>query len=446
MVIKELIGIYLGKEALHYCCAVRTVSSWQMAIPGAAMDPSGVLHGSTFTTLREFLQRFSPKIGRQIFLALPRSRFFIRDIQLPPVPMEDALVSVQSVLPVTSHLPLDDIFHDIYLCRMPDGRVNALVIYALRKEIQPVLEIFRELGHDKSLAGLFPISMGIGAWLGLQQYAMPMGLVISQENSASSELAVYQQTGCVYSTAWQKARHADETSARMESACAKFHLSVDNVYGIYHADGCPPLPDPLQDKMPWLPSILQNPGVAALAAALSTQQRILLDGGIPRIKMFRLWKLFVPVILALSTVMFLLTVKANRDIERKIVLVSAMKEETQQLQQRIRPHEKTRDAINKAQSLSADIEDFIRLRPRLFSCFNEIARLVPEGTWFSRSSFQGAELTLQGQSREALKVVESLRTSAQFEQVKLSGSVSRNLAGTEQFSLVIRLKDVDANP
>ncbi len=445
MVIKELIGIYLGKEVLHYCCAARTVSSWQKEIPGSAMDPSGVLHGASLATLREFLQRFSPKIGRQIFLALPRSRFFIRDIQLPPVPMEDALVSVQSVLPVTSHLPIDDIYHDIYLCRVPDGRVNALVIYALRKEIQPVLDIFREIGHERSLAGLFPVSIGIGAWLSLQRYAMPMGLVISQENSVS-ELAVYEQTGCVYSIVWQKAWHADETSARMESACAKFHLPVDNVYGFYHSDGCLPMQDPLEDKLPWLPSILGNPGVAALAAALSTQQRILLDGGVPRIKVFRLWKLFVPVVLFLSAVMFVWTVEMNHSIARKIVLVSAMKEETQQLQQRIRPHEKTREAINKAKSLSSDIEEFIRLRPRLFSCFNEIARLIPEGTWFSRSSYQGAELTLQGQSREALKVVESLRTSALFEQVKLSGSVSRNPAGTEQFSLVIRLKDVDANP
>jgi Tfp pilus assembly protein PilN len=445
MVIKELIGIYLGKEALHYCCAVRTVSSWQKAIPGSAMDPSGVLPGSALATLREFLYRFSPKIGRQIYLALPRSRFFIRDIQLPAVPLEDALASVQSVLPVTIHLPMDDIYHDIYLCRVPDGRVNALVIYAHRKEIQPVLEIFREIGHEKSLTGLFPISIGIGAWLSLQQYAMPMGLAISPE-SADSELAVYQQSGCVYSTVWQNAWHANETSARMEAACAKFHLPVDNVYGLYHSDGCPPLPDPLDDKLPWLPSALQNPGVAALAAALSAQQEILLDGGIPRIKVFRLWKLFVPVVMVLSAVMFVWTVKMNHSIERKTVAVSAMKKEVQQLQQRIRPHEKIRDAINKAKSYSADIEDFIRLRPRLFSCFNEIARLVPEGTWFSRSSFQEDELTLQGQSREALKVVDSLRTSALFEQVKLSGSVSRNPAGTEQFSLIIRLKDVDANP
>ncbi len=445
MVIKELIGIYLGKDALHYCCAARTVSSWQMEIPGAAMDPSGVLHGASLTTLRDFLQRFSPKTGRRIFLALPRSRFFVRDIQLPPVPMEDALASVQSMLPVTVHLPTDDVYHDIFLCRAPDGKVNALVIYALRKEIQQISEIFREIGHERSLAGLFPVSIGIGAWLSLQEYVMPMGLMISHEGTAS-ELSIFQQSGCIYSTVWQKAWHADETSAGMlESTCAKFHLPDDNVYGLYHAEGCPPLPEPLVDKLPWLPSIHQNPGVAGLAAALSGQQRILLDG-LPRIKVFRLWKLFVPVVLFLTVVVFAVTVQMNGSIERKGVLVSAMKEEVQQLQQQIRPYEKTRDAINRAKSLSADIADFIRLRPRLFTCFNEIARLVPEGTWFSRTIYQGAELTLQGQSREALKVVESLRTSALFEQVKLSGSVSRNPSGTEQFSLVIRLKDVDATP
>ena len=123
-----------------------------------------------------------------------------------------------------------------------------------------------------------------------------------------------------------------------------------------------------------------------------------------------------------------------------------MKTQTQQLQQQIRPLEKTRDALKKTKSLSDDIEDFIRLRPRLFTCFNEIARLIPEGTWFSRSSFQGAELTLQGQSKDALKVMESLRTSPLFDQVKLVGSVSRSPSGTEQFSLTIRLKDVEATP
>jgi Tfp pilus assembly protein PilN len=445
MVIKEIVGIHLGKDALHYCGAVRTLSSWKVAIPGSSMDPSGVIPGHSAATLREFLLRISPKPGRQILLTLPRNRFFIRDVQLPPLPLEDALMSVQSALPVTCHLTLDEIFHDIYLFRMSDGRINAMVIYALRKDIAPILELFREIGHEKSLIGLFPFSLGIGAWLSLQKYDMPMGLVISQESSAC-ELAVYQQAGCVYSIVWQEVSNAGETKLIKESACAKFCLSADSVYSLEHSNGCWPLPDPLQNTLPWLPSIRMNPGVAALSAALSNQQQILLNGASPRIKVFRLWKFFVPVVLLLSAMLFVWSANIHLSIDLEKQFISAMKEEVLQLQQQLRPLEKSRDALKKSESLSADIDDFIRLRPRLFSCFNEIGRLIPEGTWFSRSSLQGAELTLQGQSRDALKVVESLRTSALFEQVKLSGSVSRAPSGVEQFSLSIRLKDVEANP
>lgn len=445
MVIKEIIGIYLGKEALHYCCAVRTLASWQLAMPGSAMDASGMLQGSALSVLREFLQRFSPKNGRRIYLALPRSRFFVRDVQLPPVALEDALMSVQNMLPVTCHLPLDEIFYDIYLCRLSDGRVSALVIYALRKEIYPFLEIFREIGHEKSLAALFPVSLGIGSWLSLQKYPMPMGLVFAPENTAG-ELAVFQQSGCIFSTGWQNVPDAQSVSQRIESACAAFHLAEDSIYSIGHAEGCLPLLDPLINKLPWLPSILQNPAAAAVSVAVDSQQHILLNGDTPRIKLFRLWKLFVPLILVLVLVISVWALILNREIEHDGASVTAVKAEIQQLQQQIRPLEKMRDAINKTQSLSADIDDFMRLRPRLFSCFNEIARLVPEGTWFSRANFQGAELNLHGQSREALKVIESLRSSPLFEQVKLVGSVSRNPAGTEQFSLVIRLKDTETTP
>ena len=445
MVIKELIGIYLEKDALHYCGAVRKVSSWQMAISGASMDPSGVIPGQAPATLRELLQRLSPKPGRRIFLALPRSRFFIRDIQLPPVPMEDALMSAQSMLPVTCHLPLDDIFHDVCLCRMPDGKVNALVIYALRREILPVLEIFRETGHEKSLAGLFPISLGIGAWLSHQQYVMPMALVISQENQAS-EMAIYHQAGCVYSMALQNAGTAGEAASGMESVLAKFHLPAGSLYGLEQSDGCSPLPDPPRNRLSWLPSIHRNSGVAALSVALSGHQQIFLNGSLPRIQIFRPWKLFVPALCVLSVFLAVWTVRLNHAVGRGKQSVSEMKEEVHQLQQKVRPLEKVRDGLKKTESLTADIDDFIRLRPRLFSCFNEIARLVPEGTWFSRSNFQGAELTLQGQSRDALKIVESLRTSPLFEQVKLTGSVSRTPSGVEQFNLTLHLKDVEANP
>lgn len=445
MISKALIGIYLEKDGLYYCGSVRTLSSWQLAIPGSSLDPSGVIPGPAPATLRELLQRVSPKQGRRIFLALPRSRFFIRDMQLPPVPMEDALTSVQSMLPVICHLPPEDIFYDISFCRMPDGKINAMVIYALRRELQPLLEIFRETGHEKSLTGLFPVSLGIGAWLSRQQYVMPMALVISQEKTPG-ELAVYHQAGCVYSMVLQNSGTSCEAADAMESVSAKLHLPAGNLYGLERSDGCSVLPDPPRNRLSWLPSVQQNLGVAALSMAMSGRQQIILNGSPPRIQVFHSWKLFVPAIFLLSALLALWVVNLNHAVGIGKQAVSEMKEEVQQLQQKVRPLEKIRDALKKTESLTADIDDFIRLRPRLFSCFNEIARLVPEGTWFSRANLQGADLTLSGQSRDALKFVESLRTSPLFEQVKLVGSVSRAPSGVEQFSLTLRLKDVEANP
>ena len=445
MITKEFLGVYLEKDTLQYCGAVKSVSAWALSLSGTAMAPSGVLQGAYPETLRKFLLELSPRKGRRIFLALPRNRFFVRDVPLPPMPMEDALSSVQSALPMTCHLPLEDIFYDVFLCRIPDGSVNALVVYAPRKEIQPLLDIFRETGHEKSLSGLAPVSLGLGAWLSLHQYAMPMGVMLPAEN-AGGELAVYQNTGCVFSTAWQGGKNnLEEAAARVALVQTRFHLSQEDIVCLDPAEGAVMvLPDPVKNVLTWLPSIRQNLGVAALCVPLSGQQPVLLNGSPPRLVMFHLWKLFLPVLIGVAAMLAAWTVSVQHRIQHEKDIVSALKKETTQLRQQVQPLEKNRDTLKKMESLFADIDDFVKLRPRLFTCFNEIARLIPDGTWFSRCVFQGTELSLQGQSRDTLKVIEALRTSGLFEQVKLVGSVNRLPSGIEQFNLSIRLKNVDA--
>ncbi len=444
MITKEFLGIYLEKDMLQYCGAVKAISAWSVFLSEAATAPSGVLQGAYPETLRKFLMELTPRQARRIFLALPRNRFFIRDMSLPPMPMEDALSSVQSALPMTCHLPLEDIFYDIFLCRIPDGGVNALVIYAPRKEIQPLLDIFRETGHEKSLSGLFPVSLGVGAWLSLQHYAMPMGLMLSSENSGR-ELVVYQNTGCIFSTAWRESdTGATDAAPRIALVQSRFHLHEEGIFCLVPAGETMLLPDPLRDGLGWLPSVRQNLGAAALCVPVSGQQSILLNGGPPRLTTFHLWKVFLPVVVGVAALLAVWTISMQHRIQHEKEVVSALKKETVQLRQQVQPLEKTRDSLKKMESLFADIDDFVKLRPRLFTCFNEIARLIPEGTWFSRCVFQGTELSLQGQSRDTLKVIEALRTSGLFEQVKLVGSVNRLPTGIEQFNLSIRLKNVDA--
>jgi Tfp pilus assembly protein PilN len=117
-----------------------------------------------------------------------------------------------------------------------------------------------------------------------------------------------------------------------------------------------------------------------------------------------------------------------------------LKEEVKQLRQKIRPLEQDWEKLKKTKDFYKSMDEFLKTRPQMYSQINEIARLSPEGTWFSRFTFQGDEMTLQGQGPDGLKVIESIRTSTLFEQVKLIGSVSRSPSGVEQFSISVKLE------
>ena len=57
------------------------------------------------------------------------------------MPMEDALSSVENSMSVSCHLPLEEIYYDIHLCRTNQGNINALILYAPRKDME-VTSIF----------------------------------------------------------------------------------------------------------------------------------------------------------------------------------------------------------------------------------------------------------------------------------------------------------------
>ena len=75
-----------------------------------------------------------------------------------------------------------------------------LIVYAARKDMDEYLNIFRETGHMDSLRGIFPVSFGIGAWLNIHRYPMPIGLMLPQDSVC--ELAVFQKRGCLFSGTW----------------------------------------------------------------------------------------------------------------------------------------------------------------------------------------------------------------------------------------------------
>ena len=437
MIGRELLGLYLEKDQLSYTCMKRTASGWSPKRPSPAAESSGTVYGPESSNLKGFLTDVLTPQKRRIYLALPRNRFFSRDMQLPLMPMEDALASVQSSLSILCHLPIDEIYHDIYLCNTSQDGIHVLVFYAHRKDVDVYFDIFQDTGHLDFLKGIFPVSYGIGAWLYLQQYQVPMGLIFSQDGA--EELTVYHSKGCLSSVSWPLSGGEEECDRLLGVAKAKFPELNGRIFYLTGEDS-PVLPPPTKNRFEKLATISENLSVAALAPALSGRQQISVDANSTKIKRVRLRWIIIPLVLALFLLVGFLTWRADQMVLRQEQSVKALENRVLQLRKRLEPVEQSRLVLKKAKKVIQDMDDFMGTKPRLYSHVNDIARLVPDGTWFSNFSFEKGVITVKGESGDALKVVESLRSSGLFDQVKLIGSVSRTKSGAERFKLTIELK------
>jgi Tfp pilus assembly protein PilN len=435
---REILGIYLDKEELHYAGLARGFRGWAPKKPGTGFAPCGIIREPAPASLKDFLSRLSPRGSRRIYLTLPRPHFFARDVQLPPMPMEDALVSLQNSLSLYCHLPLDDIYHDIHLCRTGQGNINALIFYASRKEMDRYLSLFQDTGHQASLKGIFPLSFGVGAWLNMEGYALPMGVILSQDRS--EEVAVYQRKGFLFSALTSGSEGEPSPDSLIAGVSAKFRGLEGRIFYL-DGRGSPPLPPPPHNRLPRFPLVVENYGMAAAAPTISGQQEISIDGGPTRLKVFRAAKLVVPVVLALFLAVFYVTWQAGSRISGEEESLNALKTEVQQLEERLKPVVQNRGVLRKTKQFMDDMNSFMKTRPELYTDINDLANRVPQETWFSQLTFDRGTITLRGESKDALKVVEALRASNRFDQVKLRGSVSRTGAGDERFSLTIKLKE-----
>jgi len=448
---REIIGLHLEKEKLHYICLRRTREGWKPARPSPDLEPSGSVQEPAPWSLKQFLEwlsvlplteGFSSGARRSIYLSLPRDQFYVRDLQLPPMNLEDALISVQNSLAVNCHLPLEEIYYDIHLCRTIQENINALIVYAPRKNMDVYLDIFRDTDHQDSLKGLFPASFGIGAWLDIQGYPMPIGLIFPQDSTY--ELAVYERKGCLYSGTWPLSEEEKGKELMTAAVKAKFQGLEDNIFFLNN-NGTPALPLPSPNRIEMLPSLEENPGIAAIAPALSGHQEISVDGTPPRLKTFQTIRLVVPLILFLLFMVCLATLKLSWDIGRYDRRFRGLENEIAKLEKELNPLEQNRKTLKETSRFLEDINAFMETKPRLFTHLNEVARSLPENTWFSHFDFKNGSMTLKGESPDALKVIEALRSSSMFEQVNLKGSVNRDKTGVERFTLAIKLKGDDAD-
>ncbi|GAB3059339.1 PilN domain-containing protein [Stenotrophomonas tumulicola] len=85
-------------------------------------------------------------------------------------------------------------------------------------------------------------------------------------------------------------------------------------------------------------------------------------------------------------------------------------------------------------------------RPAMLSLWNELSRLLPDGTYLEKMGVEGNQLQLIGLSREANQLVPLLQGSALWQRVNLTGVLQADgsAGGRDRFTLTAELRPVAA--
>ncbi|MBF0257892.1 MAG: PilN domain-containing protein [Desulfamplus sp.] len=496
MIKKKILGIYADRDSLHYVSVGKGISGYALKSPGHGHGSHKTSHGNGYTLLRSFLTELPVDSSRDIYLALSRAEIFIREIDIPAMPVEDALMSIKNSLAIYSHLEPDSIYYDVIVSDQNGGSFHALLVYASKDEMEKYRKLFSETGHGTSLKGIFPLSYGVCALI--DDGALSDGETVSLIQDDIIEIFVRSGKTLVFSMSCPVDAE-DEKKMILSAASNKFPQFKEMVNEL-SSDSCPSKYtdqkiakkselgltktelgrketelgsgwtaeqksqreitgkdsnnrgskkyDRTKDRqakgkkrtLSYLPHFSTNRASAAVAPFITKIQQISLDEQPVKINIIHPFRYILPFLCVLIAILYFVTDKANTaSIEAK----SQLNEITQQvtaLENDLEPLQNKIDTLKKASRFKTDVQEFMQTRPALYTVINEIASLVPDGTWFANFTFNNSGITLRGTGRDALKTVESLRSSKLFDNVILRGSVNRRPNGDESFTLAIDIK------
>ena len=433
---KNILGLYVDRESLHYLSVVKGLSGYRLKNPGLGYGAFGKKQGNGFALLKGVLKEISPDRSREIYLALPRSMIFARTIDLPAMPLEDALLSIKSSIGIYSHLEPGTFYYDIHVSQCTGEGVKTILFYASKTDIDKFQKIFSDTGHGGALKGIFPVSYGLVPLAAGKETAQAhTGFRLDGDDI--SEVCVCRENKLVLTMT--APLHEDEVAVLQQSVISRFSGLETHFFDIT-ADHDSGFGNNVPKRLSFLPSVHENMAVGAVAPSLSKIQQISVDDQPVRIKFVHPIRYILPFICLLVLALYSMTNRIDADVQKAEKEFNELKTRVVQLENRLDPLKKKIETLKKAASFKEDVKKIIKTKPRLYSVINEIAVLIPEGTWFPGFSYHDGKVVLRGRGDDALKTVELLRSSDLFGNVSLKGSVNRAASGDERFTIALELK------
>ncbi len=433
----EILGIFLGEQQLKYAFLKRELNKWSRQ----ETTLYGEIGGRSCTErLGSLLNQIKYKRGRRICIALPRSRYYLRDLKFKGLSVEEAENAVRLSIATHVHLPLEDIYFDCWPYRKGHD-THVLVAYAKRTFIDSITEQIEHSGHKKSLFCISPCSLGNDILLRKADFVSFPCLSIHKED----EHKVVNLHGV---EGWQGCHliKAQEKDLAKEIARIGFRPK-DNVFFVF--GGLEDVflngksgEDPCKD--PFLRDLCKDagwdPGLSASALGMSAFPQIAFEKQPRKKPLYLRINALQLVLVGLLALLLLFTgsrfyqlVKISRQYNKNLTTVKA-------LEKRFAPLKAKLEKLQRLKALEQDMLDFLRERPSLLEILKELAEKTPSDAWIRYFTLRNNVLKVSAEGGSAVSTMEAWRKSSLFASVKLVSPVTKDRQGKERYTVELRIK------
>ncbi len=444
----EILGLFLDDSKLETMCLKKQGGKWRTA---SLPKPLGESPRSPQEQLRGLLKTIHPAKRRRICLGLSRKLFFLREIDFPQLSPEDATESVRMSIGLHVHLKPEEIYFDQWAF-VRDGHTKVLLAYVPRSVLEPLFEIIKDTGHNKSELYACPASLGLDIFLRESAHAsfpsLSVGIqgkdmVVSLHGTECWEGSHLLDTGNPGDVAGKLLELSDYLPRpfREHARSPDFFIgfSEKDALELRSKDPCRLLRD-----MEYLCHSVKgfNWGLATACLGLSSYPEISFQEE-PRKRPFRLKismfqmaaALTAAVILWTTGGLVLETVKASRILKQQEIQIQA-------LDKRIEPLRISQKRLEEIEKQINDLNDFKSEYPSALSILKELAELTPDNTWIKSLRLRKNKLRISAEGASAVETMARWRKSPLFSNVKLISPVTKDRYQRERFSVEILIKSI----
>ncbi len=430
MLKKEILGIYLGEHQIEYELLKRSFKGWERSTPPLFTKVPGK---NDAERLRGLLAQISPKRSRIITIAIPRTKYYLRELKFPGLTPEEAENAVKISINVHSHIPPEKIYYDCFSYER-NGISRVLLAYCKRPFIDSILEEIKNTGHQKSLFCISPCSLGTDILLRkLSEMSFPCISLQREE-----EKIVVNLHGPSF---WEGSHFLNN----LDVITAKYG---ENTPVIPLEKG---LGDTLDQKLllKGLPKFENSDilgikkwtlGLSASILGTSSYPQISFKPG-PRKRPLSLRiDTYQILLVGLITILFAFSGLRLFKLTKLGFTAKKNQEVITVLEKKYKPLKSKDEELQKIRALQGDLKAFLKERPNFLDVLKELAEKTPKNAWIKYLTLRDNKLRISAEGGYAVQTMEAWRKSRLFSQVKLASPVTKNRNGQERYTVELTLK------